>query len=232
MRYLALIILLSYGLKVKSQTIGGRQAFTFLNISPDPLLTGAGNINASYIATEVGLTANNPSLLNQEVNAQLLVSFTSFLKGVRSYSATGAHFHKKSNITFGGHINFIDYGSMTETDASGTAYGNFRPVDFVVQLEAARNYLENWSYGISLKLINSVYNQYKANGIAFDVGVLYKDTIHKFSASMLAKNMGFQVNGFAGEKQDLPFDIQVGLTKILRNAPLGISLTAYHINQF
>lgn len=196
------------------------------------MLTGAGGINTSYVTNEVGLTANNPSLLHPAVNAQLLVSFSSFLKGVKSYNATGAYYNRKTNTTFGGHINFIDYGSITQTDASGVSYGYFRPIDFVIQFEAARTYLENWSYGVSLKMINSIYNQYKASGIAFDVGVLYKDSLHNFSASLLAKNMGFQIENFGGENEDLPFDIQVGISKRLQNAPLGISLTAYHINKF
>jgi hypothetical protein len=232
LRFIGLIILFLFWIPSNSQTIGGRDAFSFLKISTDPILTGAGSINSSYITNEVGLTANNPSLLNPAVNAQLLVSFSSFLKGVKTYSATGAYYNSKTNTTFGGHINFIDYGSIIQTDASGMSYGHFRPIDFVIQLEAARTYLDNWSYGLSLKIINSVYNQYKANGIAFDVGVLYRDSIHNFSASILAKNMGFQIKSFDGDNADLPFDMQVGITKRLQNAPLGISLTAYHINKF
>jgi hypothetical protein len=232
LRCIGLIIFILFWMPCNSQTIGGRVAFNFLKLSPDPLLTGAGGINASYLTNEVGLTANNPSLLNSAVNAQFLVSFSSFLKGIKSYSATGAYYNRKTNTTFGGHINFIDYGFITQTDASGMSYGHFRPIDFVIQLEAARTYLENWSYGVSLKIINSIYNQYKASGIAFDVGVLYRDSLHNFSASLLAKNMGFQIKNFDGENEDLPFDIQVGITKRLQNAPLGISLTTYHINKF
>jgi hypothetical protein len=232
LRFIGLIILFLFWIPSNSQTIGGRVAFSFLKISTDPILTGAGSINSSYITKEVGLAANNPSLLNPAVNAQLLVSFSSFLKGVKAYSATGAYYNSKTNTTFGGHINFIDYGSIIQTDASGMSYGHFRPIDFVIQLEAARTYLDNWSYGLSLKIINSIYNQYKANGIAFDVGVLYRDSLHNFSASILAKNMGFQIKSFDGDNADLPFDMQVGITKRLQNAPLGISLTAYHINKF
>jgi hypothetical protein len=232
LRFIGLIILFLFWIPSNSQTIGGRVAFSFLKISTDPILTGAGSINSSYITKEVGLAANNPSLLNPAVNAQLLVSFSSFLKGVKAYSATGAYYNSKTNTTFGGHINFIDYGSIIQTDASGMSYGHFRPIDFAIQLEAARTYLDNWSYGLSLKIINSIYNQYKANGIAFDVGVLYRDSLHNFSASILAKNMGFQIKSFDGDNADLPFDMQVGITKRLQNAPLGISLTAYHINKF
>jgi hypothetical protein len=232
LRFIGLIILILFWIPCNSQSIRGRVAFNFLKLSADPMLTGAGGINTSYVTNEVGLTANNPSLLHPAVNAQLLVSFSSFLKGVKSYNATGAYYNRKTNTTFGGHINFIDYGSITQTDASGVSYGYFRPIDFVIQFEAARTYLENWSYGVSLKMINSIYNQYKASGIAFDVGVLYKDSLHNFSASLLAKNMGFQIENFGGENEDLPFDIQVGISKRLQNAPLGISLTAYHINKF
>ena len=232
MRHLAFIILLICCLKAGSQTIGGRSAFNFLNIPTDPLLTGAGNINASYSVNEVGLTANNPSLLNVQASTQFQVSFSSYFKGIKSYSATGAYYDVKTKTTFGGHVNLIDYGSIIETDASGLSYGQFRPKDFVIQLEAARSYLENWSYGVSLKFINSIYGQYKANAIALDVGVLFSDSLHNFSASILAKNMGFQITSFSGEKEDLPFDLQIGITKKLQNAPLGISLTAYHLNKF
>lgn len=232
MRYSAIIILFICCLKASSQTIGGRSAFNFLNIPTDPLLTGAGNINTSYTTNEVGLAANNPSLLNEKVSSQYQATFSSYFKGIKSYSATGVYHDVNTNTTFGGHVNFVDYGSIIQTDASGLSYGQFRPIDYVIQLEAARTYLENWSYGVTLKFINSIYGQYKANAIALDIGVLFSDSLHNFSASILAKNMGFQITNFARENEDLPFDLQIGVTKRLQNAPFGISVTAYHLNKF
>lgn len=215
-----------------TQTIGGSSAYNFLNLSATPLLTAAGGVNTSYKTNEVGLTANNPALLSPDVHSQLGLSFNSFLAGVKTYSATGAYQYNKWNTTLGGHIYFVDYGSLPQTDAAGTINGNFHPVDYVVQVSAARKYLERWNYGASLKLINSNYQLYTSSAIALDFGVLYSDSSNNFFASVLAKNMGFQLKTYDGDQEDLPFDLQIGITKKLANAPLGFSLTAQHVHQF
>jgi hypothetical protein len=65
------------------------------------------------------------------------------------------------------------------------------------------------------------------------VGLLYHDTSSLFSASILAKNMGTQLKTYEGtEPNDLPFDLQVGVSKRLENSPFGFSFTAHHLHQF
>ena len=216
----------------KTQTIGGSSAYNFLNLSATPLLTAAGGVNTSYKTNEVGLTANNPALLNAGLHSQLGLSFNSFLAGMKTYSATGAYQYNKWNTTFGGHIYFVDYGSIPQTDGAGNVNGSFHPVDYVIQVSAARQYLQRWNYGASLKLVNSNYQLYTSSAIALDFGLLYSDSSNLFFASVLAKNMGFQLKTYAGELEDLPFDLQIGITKKLANAPLGFSVTAQHLHQF
>lgn len=196
------------------------------------MLTAAGGINVSYKTAEVGLAANNPSLLHAELSSQINASFNSFLGGIKAYSLAGAYQANNSNTIFGGHIYFVDYGSIPATDAAGNRNGEFRPVDFVVQASAAKNYLEKWTYGGTIKFINSSYQQYTSTAIAVDFGLLYVDSVNNFSASFVAKNMGVQLKTYAGEKEDLPFDLQVGITKRLSKAPFGFSLTAHHLHNF
>jgi hypothetical protein len=73
---------------------------------------------------------------------------------------------------------------------------------------------------------------YKSSAFAIDFGVLYSDSANKLFASVLAKNMGFQLKTYAGESEDLPFDLQIGITKRLQNAPFGFSVSAQHLHQF
>lgn len=216
----------------RTQTIGGSSAYNFLKLPSTPLLTAAGGVNTSYKTNEVGLSSNNPALLSPDLNTQLALSFNSFLAGIKTYSLTGAYYKEQLNTTFGGHIYFVDYGSIPNTDAAGNVSGNFRPVDYVVQISAARKYLERWDYGASLKFINSNYQLYRSSAIALDFGVLYSDSSNLFTVSILAKNMGFQLKTYAGESEDLPFDLQIGLTKRLAKAPFGFSVTAQHVHQF
>jgi hypothetical protein len=215
-----------------AQTIGGSAAYNFLRLPSNPLLTAAGGINTSYSTNEVGLSVNNPALLNQKLHGQLNLSFNSFLGGIKAYNTAAAWHHKNFNTSFGGQVYFIDYGSIPQTDAVGNVGGSFRPVDFVVQLGAAKKYSGRWSYGLNLKFINSSYQQYKSNALAFDAGILYADSVNNLSASVLAKNMGFQLKTFTGDREDLPFDLQIGITTKLAKAPFGFSLTAQHLHRF
>jgi hypothetical protein len=215
-----------------AQTLGGNSAYNFLKLPSTPLLAAAGGVNTSYKTNEVGLTANNPALLDESLHSQLNLSFNNFLSGIKTYSLTGAYQYDQYNTIFGGHIYFVDYGTMPYTDAAGNVNGDFHPVDFVVQVSAARKYLENWNYGASLKFISSDYKLYKSSALALDFGILYSDSAKNLSASVLAKNMGFQTKTYAGDAEDIPFDFQIGVTKRLEKAPLGFSLTAQHLHRF
>lgn len=232
MRTLTVILFICLSLAARTQTLGGNAVFNFLKLPSGPMLTAAGGVNTSYQTNEVGLTANNPALLDDSVHSQLNLSFNSFLAGIKTYSLTGAYHSDKLNTSFGGHIYFVDYGSIPQTDAAGNISGSFRPVDFVVQVSAARSYLEKWNYGASLKFIQSSFQQFKSNAIAVDFGLHYTDSANHITASILAKNMGVQFKTYAGENEDLPFDLQIGITKRLPRSPFAFSLTAQHLQRF
>ncbi|HEV7331260.1 MAG TPA: type IX secretion system protein PorQ [Flavisolibacter sp.] len=215
-----------------SQTTGGRAAFNFLRLPSSPLLTAAGGVNTSYAFGDVSVTANNPALLNPSLNEQLHAGFHSFFAKTKAYGLTSAFSLKDRQTTVGGHIHFIDHGTLPVTDAAGNVGGNFRPVDFVVQMSAAKGYLQKWTYGLTVKFIQSNYGQYRSSAVAVDVGVLFKDSAKNLSASLLVKNMGVQLKTYAGEAEDLPFDLQVGITKRLKEAPFAFSVTAQQLQTF
>ena len=195
-------------------------------------MTAAGGVNISYIIDDVGLATNNPALLSEDLHSQVGLSFNNFFSEIKSYNLAGAYHHKEYNTTFSGALFYLDYGNTARTDAAGNEEGSFRPRDFVFQISAARKYLEKWRYGIQAKFIKSDYGLYNSSGIAFDFGLLFSDTVSKFSFGFLAKNMGYQLSTYSGSREDLPFDLQIGATKKLIKAPLGFSLTAHHIHQW
>lgn len=216
----------------QGQTLGGSASYHFLKLPSGALLAGTGGVNASYRASEVSLSANNPSLLQEDLHGQLHLSFLDLPAGIRAYGLTGAWHNPALHHTIGAHIFFVDYGSLEQTDASGNIIGNFRPADFVAQVSAGSRYLDKWHYGATLKFIHSSYGQYRSAALALDAGVHYSDTAKGFAASLLAKNMGLQLKTFAGEGEDLPFDLQAGVTQRLRNAPLAFSVTAQQLHHF
>lgn len=215
------------------QTIGGNSVFNFLKLPNTPQLTALGGVNVSQTSNDVGLAFNNPALLKKEIHSQMNAVFNSFYSGIKAYHLSLGYHHPKLNTNFSWGLHYFSYGNIQQTDASGNILGDFRPTDWVMQVSASRSYMDKWNYGATLKFINSDYGQYSSNGIATDVGVLYNDSAKLFSASVLVKNLGFQLKKYEGtEADDLPFDLQIGITKKLENAPFGFSLTAHHLNRF
>ncbi|HET9430091.1 MAG TPA: type IX secretion system protein PorQ [Chitinophagaceae bacterium] len=233
MRFPLTILFLALFCQLSAQTLGGNAVFNFLQLSPTPQLTALGGINVSQPSHDIGLAFNNPALLKPTMHAQVNTVFNGFYGGVNAYQLSGGWHHEKLNTTFFGGIHYLSYGKITETDASGNILGQLNPTDWVVQLAASRSYREKWNFGLTLKYIQSNYGLYRSNGIAMDAGLLYHDSSKLFSASLLARNMGFQVKEYAGtDPGDLPFDLQIGLTKKLADAPFSFSVTAHHLHQF
>ncbi|MFT3677242.1 MAG: type IX secretion system protein PorQ [Chitinophagaceae bacterium] len=233
MRFFFIILFCGWVLSLQAQTLGGQAAFTFLQMPATPRLTALGGINVSDPANDIGLAFNNPALLQPSLHWQLNTVVTAIAADVKSYHASLGLYAPKIATSFGWGLHYIDYGSVPQTDAAGNVMGRFMPRDWVMQVMASRQYLEKWHYGITLKYIQSAYGSYRSNGIAADVGVQYRDTAAGLSVSLLAKNMGTQLRQYVpGQPEDIPFDLQAGISKRLRQAPFSFSLTAHHLHQF
>ena len=207
--------------------------FNFLKLPNTPQLTALGGINISHPSNDIGLAFNNPSLLKPSMHSQMNAVFNSFYGGIQAYYLSLGFRHEKLKTNFSWGVHYFNYGSIQQTDVGGNTLGEWRPVDWVMQVSASRSYLEKWNYGASLKFINSNYGQYRSNGVAMDVGVLYQDTSRLLTASLVARNMGFQVKRYMGTlADDLPFDLQAGLSIRLAKAPFSFSITAHHLHQF
>ncbi len=220
---LIFIFILLTGKIVSAQTLGGNSVFNFLKLSNTAQLTALGGVNVSQSSDDVGLVFNNPSLLKPSMHSQMNAVFNSFYSSIKVYHLSVGYHQPKLNTNFSWGINYFDYGNTSETDASGNILGKFRATDWVMQVSASRSYLEKWNYGATIKFISSNYGQYRSNGLAMDIGLLFSDTAKLFSASVVAKNMGFQLKKYNGSSaDDLPFDLQIGFTKRLKGVSLQL----------
>jgi hypothetical protein len=219
-------------MQIFSQTLGGNAAFNFLKLSPAPQLSALGGVNGSVITKDVSMTYHNPALLRPDMHGQIGTNFNLFYAGIRNIHAQGAYYKPSWKTSFGVGVNYFHYGTTEQTDAAGNIMGSFRPYDYVVQVSAGRKYLERWYYGATLKYIQSAYGIYRSNALALDVGLNYFDTSKMIQVSFLARNMGSQISTYGGEAEDMPFDLQLGITKRLTGTPFQFSLTAQRLHQF
>ena len=226
MRILYFISILSLSCSsLNAQTLGGAATYNFLKLPSTPLQSALGGNNVSYQSDDIGLSLFNPALLNSSLHSRTGVSFNAFFAGVKAWNLAGGYYKENWGTTFGASLFYVDYGNIDQTDAGGNIQGSFRPRDYVLQMAASRQYLEKWHYGLTVKYIYSDLGAYQSSALAFDAGLLYVDSTRLLSLGLVAKNMGGQLKTYNGEQEELPFDLQIGITKRLEKAPLGFSLT-------
>lgn len=196
------------------------------------MLTATGGVNVSLNNSDAGMATNNPAFLNKELHGEIAFAFNSFFAGTKAYHLTSIYYTEKKKTTLAGSIFYIDHGNIPQTDAAGNQTGKFHPREFVIQASASKTYLEKWRYGANAKLVRASYGNFGSTALLIDAGLLYTDTTAQFSAGLLARNMGVQLSAFGSEKEDMPFDLQLGITKKMEKAPFGFSVTLQQLHRF
>ncbi len=214
-----------------SQT-GGDNIYEFLNLTHSGLVSSLGGTNVSINGNNLNLAYHNPALLNSSMNNNLALNYVNYFAGInyglalysRSYPGTG---------NFAAGITYLNYGSFTETDASGIITGNFSAAEYAISMIYSREIDSLFTIGINFKPILSNLEKYTSFGFAFDVGASWHNSSNLFSAGLVIKNAGYQVTTYAGEpRQKLPFEIQAGVSQRLAYAPLRFSMTMRHLEKF
>jgi len=214
-----------------SQT-GGDNIYEFLNLTHSGLVTSLGGTNVSLHGNNLNLAYHNPALLNEGMNKSLALNYVNYFAGInyglamysRSFTGTG---------NFAAGLTYLNYGSFTETDASGIITGAFNAAEYAFSLIYSRTIDSLFSVGVNFKPVLSNLEKYTSYGFAFDLGASWHNGSNLFSAGMVIKNLGYQVTTYAGEPhQKLPFEIQAGITQTLAHAPFRFSLTLRHLEKF
>ena len=212
------------GTQVAAQTTAGNAVYNFLQLPFSAKATSLGGINIST-KSDLGLAMFNPALLESNMDGDLHVSVKPYYASIKQYDFSGANFWKQKNIILGWGLHYMDYGSIQMRDVIGNDMGLIKPNDYAVQVSLSTSYIQNFQLGTSLKIIQSNYGAYKSNGVAFDIGLVYSAPSDLSSASILVKNIGLQTKSYL-QKEELPFNVIIGWTKKLENAPVQFSVTA------
>ena len=217
---------------VFSQTLGGQSVFNFVKLPASPQVTALGGVTPSAITQDISTSFQNPALLRAGMSGQVNAVFGLAPSGIKDLFAMGGWHQQDWKTTFSMGIQSISYGASTQTDAAGNVLGEFRPRDMVVQAGFSRTYLERFHYGASIKYISSQYGPYRSSALAVDMGITYTDSAGLFQAGFVARNMGAQLKTYAGQAEDMPFDLQLGITKRLRAIPIQFSISAQRLHQW
>ena len=223
------ILLLKWPHSLIAQSIGGNAVFNFVTLSSSAKSTAFGGANISHLDADLGMANYQPAFLNNTMDGQIHLSVKPYLASIHQYNFNAAKYLRKANTTIGWGIQYMDYGTIPMTDIAGNELGNFRPSEYALQISAATTYQSNFQIGANLKLIQSTFGIYQSNGIAADLGILYKPFSGLTQWAILVNNVGIQLKKY-NQKENLPFNITAGFSKKLANAPFEFSLTAQRLS--
>jgi len=219
--------------QIISAQIGGDNVYEFINLPISARVSALGGNLITVKDDDNALAYGNPAALNPLMHKQ--VTFNSaFYAAEINYGFLGYGFHlDKLETTFNAGLQYITYGDFTAADETGLQTGEFGAAEYVFNVGAGRPYSEQISYGINLKTIYSRLESYNSLGVAADAAVMYADTAANFTATMVFKNFGTQLSTYVDDnREDMPFEVQAGVSKRLRYLPLRFSVIAHNLQRW
>jgi len=212
--------------------IGGSKTYQFLTLPNSARIAALGGNFLAIKDNDISLAIANPSLITDKMDNKLAVNYVNYFSDINyGFAAYAHHFNKFG--TFVGSIQYINYGTFTYADATGLTSGTFKAGEYALNIGWAKMLDSNFSLGSNLKIINSNFEIYNSFGTAVDIAATYNNSAKRFTASFMLKNIGRQLSYYTdGNRENLPFEIQFGLSKKLKHAPFRFSLLINHLEKW
>lgn len=229
---LATLVLLSFYFSSPAQ-VGGRGVYETLNLSPSGRVTALGGNLITVRDNDLSLAFSNPALLNREMHSELTFNHNFHLSSLQhGYVAYGHHLDS-SNISLHLGIQYFQAGEINAYDEFQQSLGTVKANEYVITLGGSYSLYERLSLGLNLKAITSRLAEFNSFGLSTDLGAFYEIKESNFTASLLFRNMGGQIQPyFSGNRESLPFEIQFGISKRLKYLPFRFSIIGQQLQQW
>jgi hypothetical protein len=168
--------------------------------------------DAEYVIKQVTIKPNRfiASYMNYIIDFQS--GYLGYVRAIDSLSSLGVS------------IQYQDYGSFDRLDEFGENLGTFGAFDMALGLTYSRRITKEFSLGLTGKLIMAKIDSMSSDGMALDIGGLYRFTDGRTSVGLALKNLGTELKGFTKSHKDpLPFLIDGGFSHNLRGMPLTVN---------
>jgi hypothetical protein len=202
----------------------GSGGYEFLKIPVSAHSAALGGNNVSIIEDDITLAYTNPALLSNISSISLNFDYLSYVAGTNKLSATFGKLHGERGAWVVG-TQVLNYGSMKETTSDFVEIGDFSASDIALQGGYSYLFNDRWSGGVVGKVLLSNYGVFSSTALAVDLGVNYYNEEKGFSIGLVAQNLGGQIDALYEKTEKLPFNLVLGLSKDLNNAPIRLSVT-------
>ena len=230
MKKVAIILLLALvALDMHAQD--SRTEYNFLRLPVSAHAAALGGDNVSIIEDDEALIFSNPALLSSVSDKTINFNYMNYMSGVHMLSAA---FNKtvKERASWAGSAQYIDYGSMKETDADNVQTGEFKAKDIALAGYFSYMLTDHLAGGIAMKFVTSYIGDYNSIGMGVDLGVNYYDDARGWSVSAVVKNLGGQLKAYTDNYERMPIDVQIGASKSFETFPMRLSASLVDLNHW
>jgi hypothetical protein len=215
--------------------VGGTTVYNFLRNAQSWRITALGEINVTTIDYDPTTQLSNPASLNPLMNKQASFSTVIYPGGINYGNACYVlDFGKKGTYGFG--AQYINYGTIPETDVSANIIGpNIHANEVNFYGGGSYKFGKIFSVGANAKIIGSWYSSYSSYGMAADLAASVNDTAHGIIASIVAKNIGGELTPYkygSGTREPIPFDLQAGFSVKFKGFPVRFHVTFHDLHRW
>ncbi len=233
MRILVTLFLVIATVTSAAGQLGGNATYQFLNLMSSPRQAALGGKIITNVDYDVTQGLYNPATINVDMDNQLALNYANHLGDIRYGTAAYAYTVDRRTQTFHAGVTYINYGSFDGYDENGNSTGTFTGNEAALSLGYALQIgFTDFYAGVNLKLISSKLEQYSSFGGALDFGLIYINEYLDFNAALVVRNIGTQFTTYAGLREPLPFEIDLGLSQTLQFVPLRWHLTFENLQQW
>ena len=229
----ALLILVFFITNNIVSQFAGESTYQFLNISSSPRQLALGGKVITNFDYDVSQALYNPSVINNEMDNNISLNFFNYFADIKYGNAAYAYTldNRGNTLHFG--ISYINYGDFEGYNELGEPTNNFTGNEAALSVGYGNKFKElPIYYGVNFKLITSKFEQYNSIGIASDIGFYYKDEDLKLDIALVIRNIGTQIKPYDNINEKLPFEIDLGVSQLVENAPIKWHITIENIQKW
>jgi hypothetical protein len=205
------------------------------NTTYDFLRTDVGARAAALSGSFVSMTDDptglfyNPATLSTLGRTRISAGYFKNLLDVNAGHVVYAQALQEFHVALG--VVYVDYGTMSRTDASSNVLGSFGAHELAAVAGGAMDVDEASSVGAAVKFISSTLAEYSSSAIALDAGYLYRIPQQHITIGVSVQNIGRQLKTYAGTQESLPIDLRVGITKQPEHLPVLLNLDFHRLQE-
>lgn len=230
--FISTVFLITLSSVIVAQPTGGRSKLDFLQLPASAKSTAMGANHITLSGNDPALFFQNPASLDSSKSNNVSLNLMPYLADTKFVNLAYAKSIGKSGGTWAAGIQYLNYGTMEQTDDIGNVIGEFRAADYGISSGYSHR-IGAFSVGATAKLVASSIESYTTWGMAMDWGAAFQHPRQDLTIGFAVKNVGFLKQNFnSGYDPTLPLDVRIGVSVKPQYMPIRFSATVHHLNKF